>query len=90
MPGCFGGDTCEGHIFITAWCSWRGHMRGAHIHYCSVFLERTPVRGTYSLLRCSLRAPVEEYISLLLLVFLEGTPVRGTYSLVPNFAWRDT
>ncbi|GJW57107.1 hypothetical protein Tco_0103838 [Tanacetum coccineum] len=31
-------------------CSWRGHLRGAHIHYCPVFLEGTPTRGTYSLL----------------------------------------
>ncbi|GJT29249.1 reverse transcriptase domain-containing protein [Tanacetum coccineum] len=31
-------------------CSWRGHLRGAHIHYCPVFLEGTPARGTYSLL----------------------------------------
>ncbi|GJU69079.1 putative reverse transcriptase domain-containing protein [Tanacetum coccineum] len=31
-------------------CSWRGHLRGEHIHYCPVFLEGTPVRGTYSLL----------------------------------------
>ncbi|GJV43955.1 hypothetical protein Tco_1428491 [Tanacetum coccineum] len=48
-PGVLGGDTYEGHIFITARCSWRGHLRGAHIHYCLVFLERTPARGTYSL-----------------------------------------
>ncbi|GJV88222.1 hypothetical protein Tco_1532160 [Tanacetum coccineum] len=34
LPGVLGGDTYEGHIFITARCSWRGHLRGVHIHFC--------------------------------------------------------
>ncbi|GKB42365.1 putative reverse transcriptase domain-containing protein [Tanacetum coccineum] len=33
-------------------CSWRGHLRGAHIHYCPVFLEGTPVMGTYDIHFC--------------------------------------
>ncbi|GJY75482.1 hypothetical protein Tco_0480598 [Tanacetum coccineum] len=51
-------------------CSWRGHLRGAHIHYCPVFLEGTPMRGTYSLLPGVLGGDT---------LFLEGTPVMGTY-----------
>ncbi|GJZ27227.1 putative reverse transcriptase domain-containing protein [Tanacetum coccineum] len=53
-----------------------GHLRGAHIHYCPVFLEGTPVRGTYSLLPGVLGGDtIEGYAR----VFLEGTPVMGTY-----------
>ncbi|GJU56692.1 hypothetical protein Tco_1234458 [Tanacetum coccineum] len=55
-------------------CSWRGHLRGAHIHYCSVFLEGTPARGTYSLL----------------LGVLGGTPARVTYSLLTGVLGGDT
>ncbi|GJR67086.1 hypothetical protein Tco_0013151 [Tanacetum coccineum] len=79
-PGVLGGDTYEGHIFITARCSWRGHLRGAHIHYCPVFLEGTPARGTYSLLPGVLGGDIcEGYIFNSARVFLEGTPVMGTY-----------
>ncbi|GKB25952.1 hypothetical protein Tco_0865353 [Tanacetum coccineum] len=64
-------------------CSWRGHLRGAHIHYCPVFLEGTPVRGTYSLLPGVLGGDTwdtcEGYIFITARVFLEGTPVMGTY-----------
>ncbi|GJZ40993.1 hypothetical protein Tco_0587879 [Tanacetum coccineum] len=61
-------------------CSWRGHLRGAHIHYCPVFLEGTPARGTYSLLPCDLRGDTcEGYIFIFSRMFLEGTPVMGTY-----------
>ncbi|GJR34072.1 hypothetical protein Tco_1209756 [Tanacetum coccineum] len=61
-------------------CSWRGHLRGAHIHYCPVFLEGTPVRGTYSLLPGVLGGDTcEGYIFISARVFLEGTPVMGTY-----------
>ncbi|GJW46711.1 putative reverse transcriptase domain-containing protein [Tanacetum coccineum] len=53
-----------------------GHLRGAHIHYCPVFLEGTPARGTYSLLPGVLGGDtIEGYAR----VFLEGTPVMGTY-----------
>ncbi|GJX74504.1 hypothetical protein Tco_0313099 [Tanacetum coccineum] len=70
----------RGHIFITARCSWRGHLRGAHIHYCPVFLEGTPARGTYSLLPGVLGGDTcEGYIFISARVFLEGTPVMGTY-----------
>ncbi|GKD44060.1 reverse transcriptase domain-containing protein [Tanacetum coccineum] len=61
-------------------CSWRGHLRGAHIHYCPVFLEGTPARGTYSLLPGVLGGDTcEGYIFISARVFLEGTPVMGTY-----------
>ncbi|GJS39633.1 hypothetical protein Tco_0564676 [Tanacetum coccineum] len=64
-------------------CSWRGHLRGAHIHYCPVFLEGTPARGTYSLLLGVLGGETwdtyEGYIFISARVFLEGTPVMGTY-----------
>ncbi|GKD18063.1 hypothetical protein Tco_1207221 [Tanacetum coccineum] len=79
-PGVLGGDTCEGHIFITARCSWRGHLREAHIHYSPVFLEGTPARGTYSLLPGVLGGDTcEGYIFIIARVFLEGTLVMGTY-----------
>ncbi|GJY07093.1 hypothetical protein Tco_0374147 [Tanacetum coccineum] len=55
-------------------CSWRGHLRGAHIHYCPVFLEGTPARGTYSLLSG----------------VLGGDTARGTYSLLPGVLGGDT
>ncbi|GJZ12909.1 hypothetical protein Tco_0548139 [Tanacetum coccineum] len=61
-------------------CSWRGHLRGAHIHYCPVFLEGTPARGTYSLLPGVLGGDTcEGHIFISSRVFLEGTPVMGTY-----------
>ncbi|GKF70605.1 hypothetical protein Tco_0203662 [Tanacetum coccineum] len=61
-------------------CSWRGHLRGAHIHYCPVFLEGTPARGTYSLLPGVLGGDTcEGYIFISARVFLEGTPVMDTY-----------
>ncbi|GJT34110.1 hypothetical protein Tco_0924529 [Tanacetum coccineum] len=61
-------------------CSWRGHLRGAHSHYCPVFLEGTLARGTYSLLPGVLGGDTcEGYIFISARVFLEGTPVMGTY-----------
>ncbi|GJR60109.1 hypothetical protein Tco_1502271 [Tanacetum coccineum] len=45
-PGVLDGGTPRRNIILTARCSWRGHLRGAHIHYCPVFLEGTPERGT--------------------------------------------
>ncbi|GJR64593.1 hypothetical protein Tco_0010658 [Tanacetum coccineum] len=61
-------------------CSWRGHLRGAHIHFCPVFLEGTPARGTYSLLPGVLGGDTYEgYIFISARVFLEGTLVMGTY-----------
>ncbi|GKC51213.1 putative reverse transcriptase domain-containing protein [Tanacetum coccineum] len=63
------------HASIKA-APYVGHLRGAHIHYCPVFLEGTPVRGTYSLLPGVLGGDtIKGYAR----VFLEGTPVMGTY-----------
>ncbi|GKC44264.1 hypothetical protein Tco_1061986 [Tanacetum coccineum] len=45
-------------------CSWRGHLRGVHIHYCPGVLGRDTCEG---------------YIFITARVFLEGTPVIGTY-----------
>ncbi|GKC73267.1 hypothetical protein Tco_1119150, partial [Tanacetum coccineum] len=57
-----------------------GHLRGAHIHYCPMFLEGTPARGTYSLLPgVRGRDTSEGYIFNSAWLFLEGTPVMGTY-----------
>ncbi|GKC37820.1 hypothetical protein Tco_1050204, partial [Tanacetum coccineum] len=61
-------------------CSWRGYRQGVHIHYCPVFLEVTPTRGTYSLLPGVLGGDTREgYIFIFARVFLEGTLVMGTY-----------
>ncbi|GKB13925.1 50S ribosomal protein HLP, mitochondrial-like protein [Tanacetum coccineum] len=45
-------------------CSWRGHLRGVHIHYCPGVLGGDTCEG---------------YIFITARVFLEGTPVMGTY-----------
>ncbi|GJY37054.1 retrovirus-related pol polyprotein from transposon TNT 1-94 [Tanacetum coccineum] len=45
-------------------CSWRGHLRGVHIHYCPGVLEGDTCDG---------------YIFITARVFLEGTPAMGTY-----------
>ncbi|GJS65844.1 hypothetical protein Tco_0680408 [Tanacetum coccineum] len=45
-------------------CSWRGHLREVHIHYCPDVL-----RGD----------TCEEYIFINSWVFLKGTPATGTY-----------
>ncbi|GKD68616.1 retrovirus-related pol polyprotein from transposon TNT 1-94 [Tanacetum coccineum] len=61
-------------------CSWRGHLRGTHIHYCSVFLEGIHARGIYSLLPGVLGGDTcKGYIFISARVFLEGTPVIGIY-----------
>ncbi|GJR22582.1 hypothetical protein Tco_0971109 [Tanacetum coccineum] len=54
-------------------CSWRGHLRGVHIHYCPGVLGRDTCEG---------------YTVIIARVFLEGTPVRGTQSLLPGCSWR--
>ncbi|GKA65112.1 hypothetical protein Tco_0764819, partial [Tanacetum coccineum] len=45
-------------------CSWRGHLRGVHIHYCPGVLGGDTWEG---------------YIFITVWVFLEETPVMGTY-----------
>ncbi|GJZ93360.1 hypothetical protein Tco_0665425 [Tanacetum coccineum] len=45
-------------------CSWRGHLRGVHIHYCPGVLGGDTYEG---------------YIFITARVFLEGTPAMGTY-----------
>ncbi|GJS15065.1 putative reverse transcriptase domain-containing protein [Tanacetum coccineum] len=45
-------------------CSWRGHLRGVHIHYCPGVLGGDTCEG---------------YIFITARVFLEGTPAMGTY-----------
>ncbi|GKB47900.1 50S ribosomal protein HLP, mitochondrial-like protein [Tanacetum coccineum] len=50
-PSVLGGDTYEGYIFITAGCSWRGHLRGPHIHYCSDVLGEDTLSGVGSIRR---------------------------------------
>ncbi|GJR58770.1 hypothetical protein Tco_1500932 [Tanacetum coccineum] len=45
-------------------CSWRGHLRGVHIHYCPGVLGGDTCEG---------------YIFIPAWVFLEGTPAIGTY-----------
>ncbi|GJR35310.1 pyruvate dehydrogenase (acetyl-transferring) kinase, mitochondrial [Tanacetum coccineum] len=45
-------------------CSWRGHLRGIHIHYCPGVLGGDTYEG---------------YIFITARVFLEGTPAMGTY-----------
>ncbi|GJR30927.1 cleavage/polyadenylation specificity factor [Tanacetum coccineum] len=45
-------------------CSWKGHLRGVHIHYCPGVLGGDTCEG---------------YIFITARVFLEGTPVMGTY-----------
>ncbi|GJY19444.1 hypothetical protein Tco_0390935 [Tanacetum coccineum] len=45
-------------------CSWRGHLRGVHIHYCLGVLGRDTYEGC---------------IFITARVFLEETPVMGTY-----------
>ncbi|GKE09673.1 hypothetical protein Tco_1413224 [Tanacetum coccineum] len=45
-------------------CSWRGHLRGVHIHYCPGVLGRETCEG---------------YIFITARMFLEGTPAMGTY-----------
>ncbi|GJY66620.1 hypothetical protein Tco_0468858 [Tanacetum coccineum] len=45
-------------------CSWRGHLRGVHIHFCPSVLGGDTCEG---------------YIFITARVFLEGTPVMGTY-----------
>ncbi|GKD59137.1 hypothetical protein Tco_1296646 [Tanacetum coccineum] len=47
-------------------CSWRGHLRGVHIHYCPGVLGGDTCEG---------------YIFITARVLLEGTPVMGTYGL---------
>ncbi|GJV43908.1 reverse transcriptase domain-containing protein [Tanacetum coccineum] len=74
-------------------CSWRGHLRGVHIHYCPGVLGGDTCEG---------------YIFITARVFLEGTPAMGTYgfhycpgvlggdtcdgyiwfSLLPGCSWR--
>nr|GEY46593.1 hypothetical protein [Tanacetum cinerariifolium] len=61
-------------------CSWRGHLRGAHIYYSPVFLEGTPARGTYSLQLGVLGGDTcEGYIFISAWVFLEGTSMMGKH-----------
>ncbi|GJR65926.1 hypothetical protein Tco_0011991, partial [Tanacetum coccineum] len=43
-------------------CSWRGHLRGVHIHYCPGVLGGDTCEG---------------YIFITARVFLEGTLARG-------------
>ncbi|GJV17453.1 hypothetical protein Tco_1362776 [Tanacetum coccineum] len=43
-------------------CSWRGHLRGVHIHYCPGVLGRETCEG---------------YIFITVRMFLEGTPAMG-------------
>ncbi|GKF63545.1 hypothetical protein Tco_0186993, partial [Tanacetum coccineum] len=45
-------------------CSWKGHLRGVHIHYCPDVLGRDTCEGC---------------IFITAWVFLEETPVMGTY-----------
>ncbi|GJY65680.1 putative RNA-directed DNA polymerase [Tanacetum coccineum] len=45
-------------------CSWRGHLRGVHIHYCPGVLGGDTCEG---------------YIFITARVFLEGTPAMCTY-----------
>ncbi|GKA80331.1 hypothetical protein Tco_0786927 [Tanacetum coccineum] len=45
-------------------CSWRGHLRGVHIHFCPGVLGGDTCEG---------------YIFITARVFLEGTPAMGTY-----------
>ncbi|GJU85656.1 retrovirus-related pol polyprotein from transposon TNT 1-94 [Tanacetum coccineum] len=45
-------------------CSWRGHLRGVHIHFCLGVLGGDTCEG---------------YIFITFRVFLEGTPAMGTY-----------
>ncbi|GJR52623.1 hypothetical protein Tco_1403144 [Tanacetum coccineum] len=45
-------------------CSWRGHLRGVHIHYCPGVLGGDTCKG---------------YIFITAQVFLKGTPAMGTY-----------
>ncbi|GJU77318.1 hypothetical protein Tco_1274388 [Tanacetum coccineum] len=54
-------------------CSWRGHLRGVHIHYCPGVLGRDTCEG---------------YTVIIARVFLEGTPARGTQSLLPGCSWK--
>ncbi|GKF92360.1 hypothetical protein Tco_0279079, partial [Tanacetum coccineum] len=69
------------------------HLRGAHIHYCPVFLEGTLARGIYSLLPGVHGGDTcEGYIFISAWVFLEGTPVMGTYGFhyCPSILGGDT
>ncbi|GJT99371.1 50S ribosomal protein HLP, mitochondrial-like protein [Tanacetum coccineum] len=61
MPGCsLEGTPTRGTYSLLPGCSWRGHLRGVHIHYCPGVLGGDTCEG---------------YIFITVRVFLEGTPV---------------
>ncbi|GKA19565.1 hypothetical protein Tco_0699480 [Tanacetum coccineum] len=41
------GTLARGTHSLLSGCSWRGHLRGVHIHYAEVFLERDTCNGLH-------------------------------------------